>query len=160
MREAYSSRQSGSLGFNKVQLTPRNIRNEVFKFYREHLHPLKPSPSFKRCLMWALQSQQFTLNWQFDFTHQLTTPQLRRTGDLRSTRRRRTGSSRGHPPRESLANWLRSSVGRYRHVGHAGGVCGLGRPSATPSQVDGRSWERHFQRRDAKCVTILLNCDS
>ena len=21
--------------------------------------------------MWALQSQQFTLNWQFDFTHQL-----------------------------------------------------------------------------------------
>ena len=29
-----------------------------------------------------------------------------------------------------------------------------------PSQVDGRSWERHFQRRDAKCATILLNCDS
>ena len=70
MREAYN-RQSDSLGFNKVQLTPRNIRNEVFKFYREHLHPLKPSPSFKHCLMWALQSQQFTLNWQFDFTHQL-----------------------------------------------------------------------------------------
>ena len=70
------------------------------------------------------------------------------------------GSSRSHPPRESLANWLRSSVGRYRHVGHTGGMCGLGRPSAAPSQVDGRSWERHFQRRDAKCVTILLNCDS
>ena len=70
MREAYN-RQSDSLGFNKVQLTPRNIRNEVFKFYRWHLHPLKPSPSFKHCLMWALQSQQFTLNWQFDFTHQL-----------------------------------------------------------------------------------------
>ena len=70
MREAYN-RQSDSLGFNKIQLTPRNIRNEVFKFYREHLHPLKPSPSFKHCLMWALQSQQFTLNWQFDFTHQL-----------------------------------------------------------------------------------------
>ena len=33
MREAYN-RQSDSLGFNKVQLTPRNIRNEVFKFYR------------------------------------------------------------------------------------------------------------------------------
>ena len=67
------------------------------------------------------------------------------------------GSSRGHPPRESLANWLRSSVGRYRHVGHAGGVCGLGRPSAAPSQVDGRSWERHFQfqstasTQNAKC---------
>ena len=70
MREAHN-RQSYSLGFNKVQLTPRNIRNEVFKFYREHLHPLKPCPSFKHCLMWALQSQQFTLNWQFDFTHQL-----------------------------------------------------------------------------------------
>ena len=70
MREAYN-RQSDSLGFNKIQLTPRNIRNEVFKFYREHLHPLKPSPSFKHCLMWAMQSQQYTLNWQFDFTHQL-----------------------------------------------------------------------------------------
>ena len=44
MREAYN-RQSDSLGFNKIQLTPRNIRNEVFKFYREHLHPLKPSPT-------------------------------------------------------------------------------------------------------------------
>ena len=64
------------------------------------------------------------------------------------------GSSRGHPPRESLANWLRSSVGRYRHVGHTGGVCCFVRPSAAPSQVDGRSWERPFQRRDAKCVTL------
>ena len=63
------------------------------------------------------------------------------------------GSSRGHPPRESLANWLRSSVGRHRHVGHAGGVCGLGRPGAAPSRVDVRSWERDCQRRDAKYVT-------
>ena len=63
------------------------------------------------------------------------------------------GSSRGHLPGESLANWLRSSVGRHRHVGHAGGVCGLGRPGAAPSRVDARSWERDFQRRDAKCVT-------
>ena len=63
------------------------------------------------------------------------------------------GSSRGHLPRESLANWLRSSVGRHRHVGHAGGVCGLGRQGAAPSRVDARSWERDFQRRDAKCVT-------
>ena len=59
-------------------------------------------------------------------------------------------------PRESLANWLRSSVGRYRHVGHTGGVCGLVRPSAAPSQVDGRSWERPFQRRDAKYVTLCM----
>ena len=55
-----------------------------------------------------------------------------------------SGSSRSHPPRESLANWLRSPVGRYRHVGHTGDVCGLVRPSAAPSQVDGRSWERPF----------------
>ena len=54
------------------------------------------------------------------------------------------GSSRGHLPRESLANWLRSSVGRHRHVGHAGGVCGLGRPGAAPSRVDVRSWERDY----------------
>ena len=68
-----------------------------------------------------------------------------------------TGSSRGHPPREILANWLRSSVGRHRHVGHAGGVCGLGRPGAAPSRVDARSWERDFQRRDAKCVTLCIS---
>ena len=67
------------------------------------------------------------------------------------------GSSRGHLPRESLANWLRSSVGRHRHVGHAGGVCGLGRPGAAPSRVDARSWERDFQRRDAKCVTLCIS---
>ena len=63
------------------------------------------------------------------------------------------------PPLEKvlLINWLRSSVGRYRHVGHTGGVCGLVRPSAAPSQVDGRSWERPFQRRDAKCVTLGIS---
>ena len=48
-------------------------------------------------------------------------------------------------------------MGRYRHVGHTGGVCGLVRPSAAPSQVDGRSWERPFQRRDAKCVTLCFS---
>ena len=61
------------------------------------------------------------------------------------------------PLEKVFANWLRSSVGRYRHVGHTGGVCGLGRPSAAPSQVDGRSWERHFQRRDAKCITLCIS---
>jgi len=44
--------------------------------------------------------------------------------------------------------------------GTRGACVVLGRSSAAPSQVDGRSWERHFQRRDAKCATILLNCDS
>ena len=62
------------------------------------------------------------------------------------------GSSRDRHYRENLFNYSRSSVGRYRHVRHAGCVCGLGRPSAVPSQVDARSWGRHFQRRDAKCV--------
>ena len=68
----------------------------------------------------------------------------------------RVCSSRGHLPRESLANWLRSSVGRYRHIRHTGGVCGLGRPGAAPSRVDARSWERPFQRRDAKCITLCI----
>ena len=63
---------------------------------------------------------------------------------IRVFRRSSCGLEPRSPPRESLANWLRSSVGRYRHVGHAGGVCGLGRSSAAPSQVGGRSWERHF----------------
>ena len=48
-------------------------------------------------------------------------------------------------------------MGRYRHVGHTAGVRGLGRPSAALSQVDGRSWERHFQRRDAKCFTLGIS---
>ena len=72
-------------------------------------------------------------------------------------RRERLAPAEVTPPRESLANWLRSSVGRYRHVGPTGGVCGLGRPSAAPSQVDGRSWERHFQRRGAKCITLGIS---
>ena len=70
MRDAYS-KQSDTLGLNKIALTPRNIRNEIFKFYREHLHPISPAPSFRHCLQWALQTQKFYLNWQFDFTHQL-----------------------------------------------------------------------------------------
>ena len=36
-------------------------------------------------------------------------------------------------------------------------MCGLGRPSVAPSQVDGRSWERHFQRRDANCITLGIS---
>ena len=70
MRDAYS-KQSDTLGLNKIALSPRNIRNEIFKFYREHLHPISPAPSFRHCLQWALQTQKFYLNWQFDFTHQL-----------------------------------------------------------------------------------------
>ena len=70
MRDAYS-KQSDTLGLNKIALSPRNIRNEIFKFYREHLHPISPAPSFRHCLQWALQTQKYYLNWQFDFTHQL-----------------------------------------------------------------------------------------
>ena len=70
MRDAYS-KQSNTLGLNKIALSPRNIRNEIFKFYREHLRPISPAPSFRHCLQWALQTQKYYLNWRFDFTHQL-----------------------------------------------------------------------------------------
>ena len=87
--------------------------------------------------------------------------QAQPAGSQLKSHRPRAGSSRGHLPRESLANWFRSSVGRHRHVGHAGGVCGLGRPGAAPSRVDVRSWERDCQRRDAKYATdssIIRSC--
>ena len=69
MRDAYK-KQSDCLSFNKLTLTPRNIRNEMFKFYREHLHPLE-APSFRHTLQWALQTDKYVLNWQFDFGTQL-----------------------------------------------------------------------------------------
>ena len=56
---------------NRIQLTQRNIMNEVFKFYREHLHPLNPIPSFRHTLMWAMQSQKYVLSWQFSFSGQM-----------------------------------------------------------------------------------------
>jgi len=69
MRDAYK-KQSDCLSFNKLTLTPRNFRNEMFKFYREHLHPLE-APSFRHTLQWALQTDKYVLNWQFDFGTQL-----------------------------------------------------------------------------------------
>ena len=39
MRGAYS-RKSDTLTLDKATLTQRSIMNEMFKFYREHLHPL------------------------------------------------------------------------------------------------------------------------
>ena len=55
MRDAYK-KQSDVIGMVSITLTQRNIMNEVFKFYREHLHPLNPFPSFRHTLMWAMQS--------------------------------------------------------------------------------------------------------
>ena len=70
MRDAYK-KQSDCLSFNKLTLAPRNIRNEMFKFCREHLHPLE-APSFRHTsLQWALQTGEYVLNWQFDFGTQM-----------------------------------------------------------------------------------------
>ena len=69
MRDAYK-KKSDCLSFNKLTLAPRNICNGMFKFYREHLHPLE-GPSFRHTLQWALQTDEYLLNWQFDFGTQL-----------------------------------------------------------------------------------------
>ena len=45
--------------------------NEAFEFYREHLHPLNPIPSFRHTAMWAMQSQTYVLSWQFSFSGQM-----------------------------------------------------------------------------------------
>ena len=45
--------------------------NEMFKFYREHLHPLTPIQSFRRTLIWALQSNKYVLSWQFNLNGQM-----------------------------------------------------------------------------------------
>ena len=70
MRDAYK-KQSDVIGMNRIQLTQRNIMNEVFKFYREHIHPLDPFPSFRYTLIWAMQSQKYLLSWQFSFSGQM-----------------------------------------------------------------------------------------
>ena len=51
----------------KVELTPKNLHKQLFKFYKEHFYPIAPPPSFRHIAMWALQSGQFILNWQFSF---------------------------------------------------------------------------------------------
>ena len=70
MRDSYH-READTVSRNRIILTPRNVMNEVFKFYREHLYPITPIPSFRHCLMWALQSKLYTMNWQFNFHNQL-----------------------------------------------------------------------------------------
>ena len=45
--------EADTVARNRIILTPRNAMNEVFKFYREHLYPITPIPSFRHCLMWA-----------------------------------------------------------------------------------------------------------
>ena len=46
------------------------MMKEVYKFYREHLFPIEPPPSFRNVLMWALQKGGFVLSWQFAFEKQ------------------------------------------------------------------------------------------
>ena len=59
------------------------------------------------------------------------------------------GSSQGRHYRESLF-WTVRSFESPR------GACDHGRPRAAPRQINARSWERHFQRRDAIFGIALL----
>ena len=42
MRDSYH-READTVSRNRIILTPRNVMNEVFKFYREHLYPITSS---------------------------------------------------------------------------------------------------------------------
>ena len=68
----------------------------------------------------------------------------------------RAGSSQGRHYRESLFWAVRSFESRSGHRAHPRGACDHGRPRAAPRQTNARSWERHFQRRDASGVIALL----
>ena len=50
---------------NKEELTPKNLMKTLFKFYQEYLSPLEPVPSFRHVLMWALQTGEYSINWNF-----------------------------------------------------------------------------------------------
>jgi len=69
-REAYK-KKSDVLTLNKITLTQKNVQYEMFKFYKEHLHPLSPVPSLRHMLMWALQSSMYLMAWQFSFNGKL-----------------------------------------------------------------------------------------
>ena len=69
-REAYK-KKSDVLALNIITLTQKNVQYEMFKFYKEHLHPLSPVPSLRHMLMWALQSSMYLMGWQFSFNGQL-----------------------------------------------------------------------------------------
>ena len=45
---------------------------QLYKFYKEHLHPIEPPPSFKLVLMWALQTGNYSINWNFYFGKQIS----------------------------------------------------------------------------------------
>ena len=51
--------------FNKNELNQKNCLRTLFKFYKEHLYPINPIPTFKHVLTWALQTGEFSINWQF-----------------------------------------------------------------------------------------------
>ena len=65
-------------------------------------------------------------------------------------------SSQGRHYRESAFWTARSFESRSGHRAHPRGACDHGRPRAAPRQINARSWERHFQRRDAIFVIALL----
>ena len=43
----------------------------MFKFDKEHLHPLSPIPPLRHMLMWAIQSSCYVMGWSFSFNGQL-----------------------------------------------------------------------------------------
>ena len=69
-REAYK-KKSDVMALNEIMLTQKNCQYEMFKFYKEHLHPLSPIPSLRHMLMWPLQSSMYVVGWQFSFNGQL-----------------------------------------------------------------------------------------
>ena len=88
--------------------------------------------------------------------HELV-PLTRRTPNCAShpTLRARELSGSGSY-RESLFWAVRSFESRSGRRAPPGGACDHGRPRAAPRQINARSWERHFQRRDAIFVIALL----
>ena len=66
------------------------------------------------------------------------------------------GFSQGRHYRESLFWTVRSFESRSGRRAPPRGACDHGRPRAAPRQINARSWERHFQRRDAIFVIALL----
>ena len=64
---------SDTMDRGTTTLTPKNIIKQMYKFYRENLHPTHgKTPSFKHVLMWALQTGQYSIDWQFTFGKQLS----------------------------------------------------------------------------------------
>ena len=49
----------------KIKLTPKNMMNQVYKFYKEHLTPVNQSQTaqLQARLMWALATGDWQPDW-------------------------------------------------------------------------------------------------